>query len=455
MLQVLKRCLYNGGFNRLEEQSDLKEVETSPKLSEEAEITPSETEQGPSEITSEIPSSSETEQEPSEITSEKPPGGEKKVMVQPHSEPSVQLPNRKRSQDCHTSERNNEENFPSKQTFVKTDGFQRLEKMNDGTWTRGLNESSGTVYIRIPLSVMSGDESSCKPEKVKNDNPTYKLIDSVPYFTEIRKKKSYAMLYDNRTRNAAWVYEILNKSTLKKEKDFDRVPFEVDNSIHPFFQTPDVSKLHSNTHHKGHLAAAANHRWCKKAFDDTNVFSNITIQDSNLNTSEWKDFENHLRHKIENNENIRNLHVYTGPLYEPNGTKVSYLMKYDKAVPTHYFKVVIEENMDDTVKLESYVVPNQGITVDLQKWKRPINYIEQVSGLIFTESLSNQGRRDIERTVTWHGKNQDGEEYISSLRESCESFYSPAIRTHRVNASDLVPRRALVRWECTSLDQRI
>lgn len=114
-----------------------------------------------------------------------------------------------------------------------------LTRGDDGEWVReGSNKpNSQTVYIRIPFSVMAGNESpSSTDTKVTNDHPTYKLIDRVPYLTEIRKRKSYAMLYDNRTKNAAWVYEILNSETLKEEVERKDV-FCVDKSIHPLFQT--------------------------------------------------------------------------------------------------------------------------------------------------------------------------------------------------------------------------
>ncbi len=85
--------------------------------------------------------------------------------------------------------------------------------------------NSQTVYIRIPFSVMSGNESPFSIDTVVPDvSPNYKLIDRVPKLTEIRKRKSYAMLYDNRTRNAAWVYEILNSETLETKRLRGKMP---------------------------------------------------------------------------------------------------------------------------------------------------------------------------------------------------------------------------------------
>ncbi|KAK7167016.1 hypothetical protein R3I94_001423 [Phoxinus phoxinus] len=433
MLQVLKTCLYYDGFNRMEAQSD-------PNVA--AEITSSETEQVPPEI----PSSSETknnmdtkatqnddsntittikeeeclehldqslaelcvsnkENVKEQTMTENPPGGEKKVMVQPHSDfsfPSVATKRSQRvSQDFDTFETNNE-NYPN------TRQKEKREKMEDGIKKGVLNKSSSqTVYIRIPLSVMSGNESTCKLEEVKNDNPTYKLIDRVPNLTDIRKRKSYVMLHDNRTRNAAWVYEILNTSIIGQDDDHQNdeknpTDFKVDNSIHPFYQAPESNKSHSTKHDRydrGHLAAAANHKWCQEACRDTYLISNMAQQHEKLNRGKWKSLEQQCRKDIKEKKHaIRNIHVYTGPLYLPNNQSVSYKMVGDKAVPTHFFKVIIVEKWDDTVELKCYQMPNRELFEEF--FEVSIESIEKASGLIFRESSYNRVT-DSMRTVTW------------------------------------------------------
>ncbi|KAK9976994.1 hypothetical protein ABG768_018815 [Culter alburnus] len=265
-----------------------------------------------------------------------------------------------------------------------------------------------TVYIRIPLSVMTGNASECMPVRVQNGSPIYKLIDRVPDLTELRKKKSYAFLYDNRTRNAAWVYEILNKSTLEKRykpKNQNRPYFKEDKSIHPFYQAPESRTLYF--HSRGHLATAANHRWCQEAFEDTFLLSNMAPQHESLNSGIWENLETQCQDKIRTDQNkIRNIHVYSGPLYLPNNdTNVHYIMVNDKAVPTHFFKVVIEENMDDTVELKCYQMPNEEVQGDtkLENYEVELEFIERVSGLIFRESRCYHGEIDSVETVTWEG----------------------------------------------------
>ncbi|KAK9977171.1 hypothetical protein ABG768_018992 [Culter alburnus] len=241
-----------------------------------------------------------------------------------------------------------------------------------------------TVYIRIPLSVMTGNASECMPVRVQNGSPIYKLIDRVPDLTELRKKKSYAFLYDNRTRNAAWVYEILNKSTLEKRYNPRGRPyFEADKSIHPFYQAPESSREVIAGYDKGHLAMADNHKWCQEALEDAYLLSNMAPQYESLNKGIWE--------KLEKQNDDTN--------------DVRYRIRGDKAVPTHFFKVVIEENMDDTVELKCYQMPNEEIQGDkkFENYEVELESIERVSGLIFRESRCYHGEIDSVETVTWEG----------------------------------------------------
>ncbi|XP_052393500.1 nuclease [Carassius gibelio] len=221
---------------------------------------------------------------------------------------------------------------------------------------------SQSFYIRIPLSKLAEDEPTDSNE-VPNVSFPYRLIDGFPSGNSdlIRKRKSYVMSFDNSTNNAQWVYEILNKKTVDS------------NNLQGTF---------GHGYDRGHLAAAANHTWCQEAFNDTYLHSNIIPQDHSLNIGNWKKLEKRCRSMLKNTL-IRNVHVYTGPLYlQPmNFPKLG-----GKAVPSHLFKVIIAENKDRTVREPvCYLMPNDGTTGDLKKYEKPIEYIQRISGLVFLE----------------------------------------------------------------------
>lgn len=288
------------------------------------------------------------------------------------------------------------------------------EKEED--WQEGKSNKHNHMYIRIPLSVMSDKILSDKvsqPE-VKNVKPTHKLIDRVPKLTEIRKKKTYVMLYDNQTRNATWVYEILNKSTIKDkkpdpQKQSRRPRFKVDESINKLYQASNyIDAFRNSAYNQGHLAAAANHNWCQEAYEDTFLISNMTPQNEYFNKNIWENLESYCRNIVKNKKWIRNVHVYTGPLYLPideNSTVVNYEMMGEKAVPTHFFKVIIKEYKNGNVTLECYKIPNkEKIKKNFKDHKVKIEEIEKDSGLIFTEKNSEKGGFYSIRIVTWKEK---------------------------------------------------
>uniref|UniRef100_A0A673IN81 Uncharacterized protein n=1 Tax=Sinocyclocheilus rhinocerous TaxID=307959 RepID=A0A673IN81_9TELE len=217
-----------------------------------------------------------------------------------------------------------------------------------------------TIYIRIPLLETFHNEPTA--HLVPYVTSRYKLINGFPSDNIVNITRSYAMSFDNNTGNAELVYEILNRNTLVNNCD----PIS-------FGQGYD----------KGHLAAARNHRW------------NIIPQNHLLNIRVWKDLENKCRNMTTDNE-IRNVHVYTGPLYirpmpyfELEGRR--------KIVPTHLFKVIIVENVNGTVRAPGcYVMPNEAPqTTDLNVYRMNIGEFQRVSGLTFIEHGLNLGDTDI------------------------------------------------------------
>uniref|UniRef100_A0A672L064 Endonuclease n=1 Tax=Sinocyclocheilus grahami TaxID=75366 RepID=A0A672L064_SINGR len=280
-------------------------------------------------------------------------------------------------------------NDPGTPDQSRTDGSAASER-ETGARKRRLHD---TVYIRIPLTKMFGSKATSTSLKAeRNWISDYKLIDRPPEQskdetdeeTEIKKNGFYVMLFNKDKNHAEWVYEILNKKTIPFY--YEKPKFKDDRKDPDFKET----KKRNQNYDRGHLAAAANHKWCQEAYEDTYLMSNITPQNKNLNRGAWKGLEIYCRDKILNS-NVRNVHVYTGPLYlkkeEKSGkenvckldsSEIDY--EDEKALPTHYFKVLIVENMDGNVsELECFWILN-----DKEKMYEQVNIeeIERLSGLM-------------------------------------------------------------------------
>ncbi|MEQ2213757.1 hypothetical protein XENOCAPTIV_020381, partial [Xenoophorus captivus] len=196
-----------------------------------------------------------------------------------------------------------------------------------------------------------------------------------PSLANIRSRESYITSYDPRTRTASWVIERLNPASLTdyRGSGFDR----------------------------GHLAAAANHKWSQKAMEDTFYLSNVApqvkahlTQNPNLNQNTWNNLEKLCRSLT---KHYLNVYVCTGPLYLPRQeddgklyVRYQVIGRNHVAVPTHFFKVLILEQPDGKgVELRSYVLPNEPIDekVPLERFLVPIETIERASGLLFVPNI--------------------------------------------------------------------
>lgn len=210
--------------------------------------------------------------------------------------------------------------------------------------------------------------------------------------TKIRK--NYILAYDNRLRNATWVFEHLSKDLLNvKNSDRESSVFTEDPSIHGFFRASNRDYYKSGFD-RGHIAAASNHRTHQEWMDETFYLSNILPQDPILNRNTWNKLEKDVRKLT---RSFANVYVCTGPLYLPKRDQmgkmhVSYQVigPNQIAVPTHFFKVVVCERHNSGLEVLSYIIPNQPVDplIPLDNYLCPIETIEKAAGIILFDKIS-------------------------------------------------------------------
>uniref|UniRef100_A0A146P4M6 Endonuclease n=2 Tax=Fundulus heteroclitus TaxID=8078 RepID=A0A146P4M6_FUNHE len=214
-----------------------------------------------------------------------------------------------------------------------------------------------------------------------------------PSLANIRSRESYVTSYDPRTRTASWVIEKLNPASLTGASNRKFCEFKEDDSVHVFHRATNADYRGSGFD-RGHLAAAANHKWSQKAMEDTFYLSNVAPQNPNLNQNTWNNLEKLCRSLT---KHYLNVYVCTGPLYLPRQeddgklyVRYQVIGRNHVAVPTHFFKVLILEQADGKgVELRSYVLPNEPIDekVPLERFLVPIETIERASGLLFVPNI--------------------------------------------------------------------
>uniref|UniRef100_A0A3B5RE98 Endonuclease n=1 Tax=Xiphophorus maculatus TaxID=8083 RepID=A0A3B5RE98_XIPMA len=173
-----------------------------------------------------------------------------------------------------------------------------------------------------------------------------------PSLANVRSRESYVTSYDPRTRTASWVIERLNPASLTGPSDRKRCEFKEDDSVHVFHRATNADYRGSGFD-RGHLAAAANHKWSQKAMEDTFYLSNVAPQNPHLNQNTWNNLEKLCRSLT---KHYLNVYVCTGPLYLPRQeddgklyVRYQVIGRNHVAVPTHFFKVGVDRVMMSSI----------------------------------------------------------------------------------------------------------
>nr|XP_039330907.1 endonuclease G, mitochondrial isoform X2 [Saimiri boliviensis boliviensis] len=136
----------------------------------------------------------------------------------------------------------------------------------------------------------------------------------LPGLAQLKSRESYVLCYDPRTRGALWVVEQLRPERLRGDGDRRACDFREDDSVHAYHRATNADYRGSGFD-RGHLAAAANHRWSQKAMDDTFYLSNVAPQAPHLNQHAWNNLEKYSRSLTRSYQNV---YVCTGPLFLPS-----------------------------------------------------------------------------------------------------------------------------------------
>ncbi|XP_006640741.1 endonuclease G, mitochondrial [Lepisosteus oculatus] len=262
----------------------------------------------------------------------------------------------------------------------------------------GTQEQLDGVLKRIPVlpipsvDALATDLTHYQKNLAGTSRATSVMKYGFPSLSNIKTRESYVVSYDSRNRTAHWVIEQLNGETLTGDSDRKFCDFKEDDTVHSYHRAANADYKGSGFD-RGHLAAAANHKWSQKAMEETFYLSNVAPQNPHLNQNAWNNLEKYCRALTRHYQNV---FVCTGPLYlprqEPDGkvyVKYQVLGKNNVAVPTHFFKVVILEKHKGEVELRSYVMPNAPVDdkIPLERFLVPIESIERASGLLFVPNI--------------------------------------------------------------------
>lgn len=275
--------------------------------------------------------------------------------------------------------------------------------------------------VSIDSTIAGGDLTSSdilagkSPDIISSTRHAQIMKHGYPTNESVRSFGNFVLSYNRRNRTPDWVMEHLTpESVMKKDEKINRdnCEFFEDSSIHPYFRSSNAD-YKSSGYDRGHLAAARNHAISQECVNQTFVLSNIAPQvGRGFNRDTWNTLEQYVRYRA---KDCKNLWVCSGPLYLPkknaDGNKyISYQVigANNVSVPTHFFKVLLIENTNSTLELESYVLENTAHDpfTPIFAFQVPVDSIERAAGFLLFDRIPKSSFKRI------NGKNEHLEKFM-------------------------------------------
>lgn len=220
-------------------------------------------------------------------------------------------------------------------------------------------------------------------------------IARLPVSHQVFQCAGYVVCYDAQRRCPAWVYEVLTADGLEGRVDRGSFQFKEDDRI-PWHIRAEMSDYVGSGFDRGHLAPAADCKSSDNKMRDSFLLSNVCPQNPSCNRGAWARLEKHVRDLTKTASKV---HVVSGPLYLPQAdesgkrwVKYQVIGENDVAAPTHFFKLIVLEDVAGNKKSIGYVLPNEHIPSEtpLYKFEMTVDKIERLSGIILSALIATK-----------------------------------------------------------------
>lgn len=224
-----------------------------------------------------------------------------------------------------------------------------------------------------------------------------------PQTGHVAASESFVVSFDYRTRNPAWVVEVLTNESVKLDEAKRELRFREATAI-PERLRSRLDDYSGSGYDRGHLAAAADHKHSQRAMHDTFSLVNVSPQVGvGFNRDYWARLEKFVR-DVAKKGVADKVTVITGPLFVPSGKADWPVIGVPPSlvhVPTHFFKIILAESpgraewAGSGYAIGAFVVPNKPIDADtpLLAFLAPVEAVEAAAGLLVFSKLLTAERR--------------------------------------------------------------
>lgn len=291
-----------------------------------------------------------------------------------------------------------------------------LELMNDGKQERGYYRVRSTIFgqpgyiYRTFVRRYPGEI----PEQVSTTefddplgDPTYYLTEQDIYYAKKhlavgkpqavyeRVREGYVVGQDGRLKIPLWFQYVLSPEDLSGEAGRSD-KFYPDTSI-PFGYRAQLTDYEGSGYDRGHLAPADHMKRSKKVMDESFLLSNMAPQvGAGFNQQIWKYLEMATKGWVEARGALT---IITGPIFEVENNKVQYevIGSNHVAVPTHFYKIVVDAKDLNNVAALAFILPNKRLSGhEFSEYLKSVDEIEQKTGLDFLSRIPVDVQEEVE-----------------------------------------------------------
>jgi endonuclease G len=201
-----------------------------------------------------------------------------------------------------------------------------------------------------------------------------------------RVREGYVLAEDGRLKIPLWVQYELRQEDLDgpAERSDD---FRPDTSI-PHGCRAELADYRGSDFDRGHMAPAEDMNRSERVMSESFLLSNMAPQIGvGFNRQIWAYLEADIRGWVEQRGALT---IITGPVFAKEQDRVSYKVIGSNcvAVPTHFFKIVVDAHDPGNPDALAFMLPNQNLADrDLNEFLTSIDKIEQFTGLDFLSAL--------------------------------------------------------------------
>ena len=238
------------------------------------------------------------------------------------------------------------------------------------------------------------DKQTSYEDGIFSDTPDYIAIPAKIHGKpeQILFRKTYALSYNNLTKQANWAAWHLTKPHTYGHGERPQRAFHDDEDVSNSTHYYDYNR--SKTYERGHLCPAGDNKWDEDAMYETFLMTNVCPQHYDLNSGVWNDIEMKCRDWARQEGDV---YIVCGPIFYPHRRNRELIGKSRIPVPDAFFKVVLSNKHQG--KGIGFICENRHGSSNLNDYMMTIDEVERITGIDFFPAIPDDMENRVESQI--------------------------------------------------------